>query len=783
MDLIGRGIGIGSIPIGDINAALQFDNGNLSMEKVQVSYGDAHAQIDGTFGLFAPGTFNVLSDPPMDITLSGTNIALENYLEGYRGKFSLDARLKGTLRSPQGPIKVQAKNVESKWQHLEQAALAANFVGDKLRVDRLAVSPTPGEWIIASGLISTKEFVDVKISSQGVALSRIDLLNAKVPLDGRLSGEVSARGAFNNPTLSGQLTLTNVRTDNLTLGDIHADLRLEERIAHVQMEHDAIALTGDYHFKTKGFNGHLRVNSDDLGPYLALAGLKGFSGQLRADIQGEGNLNDLEHIRATGDLENIVVYRNGQEFLRTGNTRLTYLAGKLEIPQWDIYLLDQGVVRLAATRQADGNIELTAEGMIPLAVARTLHPQLADITGDLALSLLVSGKAAAPQVKGKIDIRQAALTLPFSDQKLHGLTGTIRITPKKLIIAGVTGSLEEGGFNLDGEIDLADYRPTRAQMSLAATNLQLNIPDTLDIFLDSKLEFKGTPDDTLLSGDVTVVGGSYYKDVNLNPLQMVNDKARPAAPKTREFKLPFLKNLNLNIDINSRQPYAVDNNLAELQVEPNLHIAGTLNRPRVTGRTEVGEGTIKFRARKFQILKGAIEYIDPYDITPELDLRSETEIRSWRVFMDISGKLNNLGFKFSSQPPEEPGDIVSLILTGRTTDELVAEEGGQNQSAAQVLALIANSAYGKEIQDLVGLDILEAEKVADAETDTDQTRITIGKNLSRRLTIKYGIETKDGELVQQSIAEYKLYENILLAGFQDNKGVYGGALRFRIEFR
>jgi hypothetical protein len=38
-------------------------------------------------------------------------------------------------------------------------------------------------------------------------------------------------------------------------------------------------------------------------------------------------------------------------------------------------------------------------------------------------------------------------------------------------------------------------------------------------------------------------------------------------------------------------------------------------------------------------------------------------------------------------------------------------------------------------------------------------------------------------MVQRAIAEYQFLENLLLNGFQDSRGVFGGELLFRLEFR
>ena len=91
---------------------------------------------------------------------------------------------------------------------------------------------------------------------------------------------------------------------------------------------------------------------------------------------------------------------------------------------------------------------------------------------------------------------------------------------------------------------------------------------------------------------------------------------------------------------------------------------------------------------------------------------------------------------------------------------------------------------GDDIKKTTGLDILQLET-----TDNDDgqnaagVKVTMGKRLSDRMTVKYALDTKDGEITQTAITEYKLLERILVSGFQDSKGIYGAELVFRIEFR
>ena len=71
------------------------------------------------------------------------------------------------------------------------------------------------------------------------------------------------------------------------------------------------------------------------------------------------------------------------------------------------------------------------------------------------------------------------------------------------------------------------------------------------------------------------------------------------------------------------------------------------------------------------VKKGVVDFIDPYRINPEINIEGEAKIRDWDVFLTISGTPEDLRFKLTSDPHEEHGDIVSLlVLTGQRRGEI-----------------------------------------------------------------------------------------------------------------
>ncbi|MCD4807944.1 MAG: translocation/assembly module TamB, partial [Methanococcoides sp.] len=342
-----------------------------------------------------------------------------------------------------------------------------------------------------------------------------------------------------------------------------------------------------------------------------------------------------------------------------------------------------------------------------------------------------------------------------------------------------------GSFELFGAIDLKAYRPSKVGLKLKADDLPIMIPDTLETRLSAELDISGTPEKFLISGEVQMLEGKYYKDVHLNLIESLGKKSREEDLITSEIPWPFLKNMEFDITIRYREPFVIDNNMALLAIKPDFRIYGSVNQPLISGRAEVESGgTVYFQKKEFNVKKGVFDFINPYKIEPTIDVQSEVMVREWTVFLNVFGTPDNLKFNFFSDPSEREEDIVSLLVSGKTTQELIAREGGSSLSPGQMLADVLSETVQKQIKDATGLDVVNLEYTEAKEAEkSDEVKVFVGKELSRRVTVKYGMQTKNAKVIQQVITEYKFLEKLLMNTFQDTEGNFGGGLQFRFEFR
>jgi autotransporter translocation and assembly factor TamB len=448
-------------------------------------------------------------------------------------------------------------------------------------------------------------------------------------------------------------------------------------------------------------------------------------------------------------------------------------------------LLSSGSLRLNGNARLGDNLNLDINGRIPVAAAGVFIDELADATGILKVTGTLAGETADPQIDARIDLQNIGMTVPGLVQKLHDLNGRIHLTADTIRIDSLNGLLDTGTFSLNGIIAHETFTPTQVDLAIDAKSLPLEVPDTLTVLLNGDINITGSDETAAARGTIVVLEGVYYKDVKINLLQMSTTRQRAVPPAARPLTIPYFNTVDLDIKVSHRQPFVVQNNLAQLEISPDLKIGGTLANPIVSGRAQVREGTVTFQKKTFDVQKGVIDFVNPYKTEAEIDIQSQTQIRTWEINLSIKGTPENLDVTLTSQPAETDADILSLILFGRTARELSAGEGGAQRTTGQIMAEMIADTLGDDIKRTTGVDILQLETNGGSADGQDAAgiKVTVGKHLSDRMTVKYAVESKDGEFIQRAITEYKLLEHILVSGFQDNQGIYGSELVFRIEFR
>jgi translocation and assembly module TamB len=543
-----------------------------------------------------------------------------------------------------------------------------------------------------------------------------------------------------------------------------------------------VLFESEVRFDDKRFFARVDMDGFDPGPYFTAAGQDSLSGRLNGSITANGRLDDLPITRVRADLKNSSLGFNRDELITIPSLTLSLTDGRFSIPESGITILGEEKITIKGDGELKGGIHFELKGMIPFKAAAPVFDTVSDASGDIMVWALMEGTLSEPSLTASLTLERLGMSVSGIEQKFKDIDGTIKITPDRIHILQFTGGLDDGRFDLSGNIGLNKLKPDTYHLSFNARQLFLEFPDLMDIHLNADLSLSGDTDRSDLKGEIVVIEGRYFKKIELD-LTDVAAKKREIQPIQEKPDTPFLKKMALNIDIRHREPFWVDNNLALLSVLPDLKLAGTAADPLITGRARVDSGTITFQKKEFDIKKGIIDFINPYKIEPLIDMEATLDVRSWTLYLTVSGTPDNLDFNFSSIPQEQHADILSLLAFGKTTRELRRADGGSAFSPDAILAEFVTGMLQENIKEASGIDTLEIKPDHLDNNGTPGINVVVGKELSRQMTVKYGVDVRNGETVQRMTTDYKLLENLLMRGFQDTGGHFGGELTYRLEFR
>jgi autotransporter translocation and assembly factor TamB len=180
-------------------------------------------------------------------------------------------------------------------------------------------------------------------------------------------------------------------------------------------------------------------------------------------------------------------------------------------------------------------------------------------------------------------------------------------------------------------------------------------------------------------------------------------------------------------------------------------------RVRVTGEMNTVRGSYTFQGRRFDILRdGQIRFAGTEDIDPEIDIRARRVISGVETFVRVQGSMREPQLSFTSNPPQDEADILSLIVFNMPINELA--EGQQVSLTERAGALAGGylaSGLTRSIADALALDELEI------QTQGEQglgPMLSIGEQVGDRFFFRvrqgFGAEQATELILEYQIAEF-----------------------------
>lgn len=744
-------------PVGDIklNLTTHPDSGTV----------DANCSLLGTIAsldlttsaeLFNPGGFVLKESPNIALSLKNGTLHLSpatKALVNADAEFSADYN--GWIDSGLGKLNFSMGKLTTDQATIDGIDLNVGIKDSLISVNSLGVNLYDSAAIRGTASYHLNGNYKADITSDTIDLeSFVSVLPEQLATSILL--QINGKGSVKKPSLDVDLSLPILSWENVELGT--QDVSVKLRSNDLTVTGDGLAeLNAKYNIKSTEFEAAAVVDSFLLAPVAAIAKQDQIAGVVTADVYAKGTTKSLDTVHA--EIPLLSVTMDSISLISGNEISASYGDKGLKIDSLHITLLDTGWIDIGGTLTKDEVMDFSGDIEIPLIIAERFTSDIEKVTGSIRMKGDLSGTLKHPKGLGDVSFNNVSLLVTESQQQLHKVSGGINVTNSGIRVNEFTAYMDDGYVKANGAINLESKKVTSGDFKMNIVNLPINIPNTMDLRLGGNIEVSADKEYQGIVGTIELLECYFYQYID--PLPPLSSQPKRTAVKTKKSS-SVLDDVNIDLKIVPRQNIMVDNNLAYFDIRPELAITGKVTNPSVEGRMNVVTGEINYLNREFTVSRGVIDFVNPYEIAPEVDIVAETEIDQWDITIRIDGTVGEeLRYVSTSKPALADNQILSLILTGKLSEDFDSQEFLMSQLAA------------------AALDNLNS--TMDIELSTSGMKI--GEELSRRLYTEYAMGMVDGEMQQIASVLVKLFDQLRMRGYASTTGDAGGEVEFNVKIR
>jgi translocation and assembly module TamB len=624
---------------------------------------------------------------------------------------------------------------------------------------------------------------DITFDLTGAAIpleSIARIQTAALPVAGRLNLQIRGQGPLTAPELHGTLRAVDLKLGGEVLGSFEGSVdsdghRLSATIesampaGHLAGKVD-VTLGGDY-----AIVGEVTAQQIDFDPIIIAAlHLTGLTGHSHTDghfaIAGFGAHPETLSVEA--NLSRVNLDYDYVKIENDGPVRLTYRRDEVRLEQAKLRGTDtdfqvSGFARFAGDRA----VQLRVDGAMSLQLVAGFVPHL-EANGRAQINAGVVGTLTAPRFNGKIHVEGATARYGDFPAGLSNLTGDFNFDAARMAFENVTAESGGGHLSLGGTVA---YGEGQLSYTLTANSEQVRIryPAGMSWLGGGTVRLSGNAQSATLSGRIAMDRLLMTQGADL--AGFVSAASEPVTgPSTT---LPFLRNLQFDIQADSTPDSRMEWAGARVQTDASLRLRGTWEHPILLGHIHLLSGEMTFRGNRYTIARGDINFANPFRLDPVLNVEAATTIRQYGVTLDFSGPASRLTLAYRSDPPLPSSDIIALLALGSTSSESTQRTAtGQapEAGASTLLSEAISSQLGGRIERLFGISHFRVDPFVAGPTSgqTAIARVTIEQQVTRGLVITYisDVTSSQRQVIQ---IEYAVSQEYSVIALRDENGTFG----------
>jgi len=725
-------------------------------------------------------SFTKMSPIQVELQAAQLNIPdiakLANQQVSVTGYVNAALTLHGTELNPVGNGNLSLTNLVAYDQPVRTAKLTFNGDGQEVHGKLSIELPTGSIQGTASVRPNDKTYT-VEVIADGVQLEKLQAVQAKnVNLTGTVGLKAQGQGSFDNPQASATVQIPALSVQSQKITAINLQMNVADHVGNATLTSSAIntsinakarvSLTGDY-----AADASLDTQGIPLQPLLAV-----YAPDQAADITGQTEVHATLH----GPLKNKGLL---EAHVRIPVLKVAY-GSTIQLAEGSPILADykNGIVTIQPSSikgtdtdlQFKGSIPVSGNGPMALQLLGTVNLQLAQLfdpdvksSGQLKFNLDSHGEAKDADIGGEIDIVDANFIsgdLPVGLQ--HG-NGVLKMTKNRLNIASFQGTVGGGTVTAQGGVA---YSPSvQFDLGLAANDIRILYPQGMRESINANIRLTGSTDNAMLGGSVDLSDLSFSPGFDLTSFisQFSGGVSTPPSPG-------LAQNMQLNIAVHSTNDVNLVSRTLSIGGSANLQVRGTAAEPVILGRVNLTNGDIILNGNRFVLNGGTIQFINPSETEPVVNLSLNTNIQQYSIDLRFQGPVDQLHTEYSSDPALPSADIINLLAFGETTEASAADTTPTNQAAESLVASQVSSQVTSRVSKVAGISQLSISPVLAGSSSQGPpgATITVQQRVTGNLFVNFStnVASTQSQTIQ---GQYRVSPRVSVSATRDPNGGFG----------
>jgi translocation and assembly module TamB len=694
-----------------------------------------------------------------------------------KGTLSTNVALHGTELNPVGQGAINLSNAQIATETLN--ALTVNFNGTGEIVNAKLNARMPAGSANGNLVYYPKnETYDVQLQVPGLQLGQLQTVKQRgMKLSGVLTLTADGRGSIQNPQLNALLQIPKLVIDNQAVNGIALNAGLANHVGTFKLNSQllntsirgqgTVHLTGDY-----PADATLDTQTIPLGTVVAAyapAQAGKLSGQTELHATLRGPLKDKNRVEAHAQIPMLNVnYANTIQIAAASPIRIDYVNGVLSLQRTQLRGTDTDLEFQATVPMSNPNapVSLLALGTVDLKLVQLFDPDYVT-SGQLKLNVNSYGARTNPDVQGQIQVVNAGFASGDLPLGLQNGNGVLTLTKDRLNITSFTGTVGGGQVTATGGVV---YRPSlNFNVALNGKGIRLLYPQGVRTGLGMNLALTGNMDSSYLSGQVRITQLSFARDFDL--MNFIGQFSGDTLPSPSQPG--FADNLKLDIGVVATNGISLVSRTLSLDGTANLQAQGTASDPVILGRVNLSGGDLIFQGNRYVLQNGTIDFVNPYQTQPVVNVSVNTTIQEYNILMHFDGPVDNLHTSYTSVPSLPPSDIINLIAFGQTTEASTANPTPPGSMGAE--SLVASQVAGQvtsRLEKVAGISQLTIDPELGNSQQNPGARVAIQQRVTGNLFVTFATDVTQTQSTTIKL-EYHVSAKVSFSGTRDQNGGFG----------